>query len=64
MPVIHVEQWYRRYQAEVRAAVELRRSLRQIERSLRAQGFHIAADLVATAGIAVQQKDEMEHSSR
>ncbi|MCR6631937.1 MAG: hypothetical protein NVV74_18855 [Magnetospirillum sp.] len=64
MPVIHVERWQRASQPRADEATDFCRSIRALERDLRAAGFAIAADLVATAGIAVLQKLEVESGTR
>lgn len=58
MSVIYVESWCRRgpNYGETVEALELARSICSLERNLRAAGFTIAGDLVATAGIALWQK--------
>ncbi|HLO77854.1 MAG TPA: hypothetical protein VK196_15465 [Magnetospirillum sp.] len=64
MSVIHVERWHRARHPQVDEAADFCRSISGLERDLRAAGYQIAADLVATAGIAVLQKLEVESAGR
>jgi ribosomal protein L30/L7E len=58
MSVIYVESWCRRNPShdDTVETLRLARSIRSLERELRAAGFATASDLVATAGIALWQK--------
>lgn len=62
--IVHVECWHHVRHAQVERAVDFCATLTGLERELRAAGFFIAADLVATAGIAVVQKLSADSEAR